>query len=585
MKKQILFLSALLALGFSGCSNEENIETGNSEEIRVAVTFDIGTETRTVDEDYLRQVVLYVFDENGNYVGAQTADNINGGHITFPQKGKYTVEAIANEYNAITGLTNYEDFKNRTTVYSNANTDRLQMRGMQIATVSNATPNPSMHFEMRRLVSRINIKNEVKDFVLTQAQLKGVMAQSYFYKGDDADMANYWNLTQTEDKVVTTFPTATDDTYYSVFYIYECPNDQCNLSLDIKGTIDGIEHAVPTLYKEAFIGTTAPLRRNTQYTVTLTEVDGAITATLEVSDWEEGEIITGAEVSPNGNSLEVEVSAAQTEGTGYLLATEAEREVKDLNLYLFNAEGTLEKACIGLEGAAWTPATMGDGKKVILKGILNAEAKTLYVVANAASTGATLNVEVGTTTLTAFESLMATTATGNLSCPLLMFKKVEIAADNWSEEGVAQASAVLKRAAARIDLRVNTASGFVPETVKLVGANAVSYIIAQNPAETKALTLECNNLVGAEEEGYRIYRQLFYTYSIASTQDMYLLLEGTQYIGEANSAKAIYKKPLSEMTGFEKIDHNTCYTITIDDVDGVPAIYGGDLSGDVDNKD
>ena len=65
MKKQILFLSALMALGFSGCSNEENIETGNSEEIRVAVTFDIGTTTRTVDDSYLNEVTLYTFTADG----------------------------------------------------------------------------------------------------------------------------------------------------------------------------------------------------------------------------------------------------------------------------------------------------------------------------------------------------------------------------------------------------------------------------------------------------------------------------------------------------------------------------------------
>ncbi len=32
---------------------------------------------------------------------------------------------------------------------------------------------------------------------------------------------------------------------------------------------------------------------------------------------------------------------------------------------------------------------------------------------------------------------------------------------------------------------------------------------------------------------------------------------------------------------FSKIEHNTCYTITIDDVDGVPIVAGGNIDGEV----
>lgn len=595
MKKQILFLSALLALGFSGCSNEENIETGNSEEIRVAVTFDIGTDTRTINENYMREVDLYLFDEEGKFLNRQETfldENYNGS-ITFPQKGSYKVEAIANESVklALTTESTYEDFKKLTTVYSNANADKLQMRGMQTATVTNRTPNPRMYFAMRRLVSRINIKNEVEDFVLTQATLKNVMKESYYYKSEnEADIANYWQLTETEDKVATTFPAAAaDGIQYAVFHVYECPNDKCELSLDVQGTIDGIEHTVPTLTKEAFTGTYDPLRRNTQYTVTLKKVDGAIVATLEVSDWTEGGETNGTEVTPEGASIEVEVSTVEDENAAdYALATEAEREVKNLNFYLFNAEGVLENAYINVDGCAWTPSNQGNGKKVKLTNILSTGAKTLYVVANTEG-NATLNVTEGTTTVENFEALMAAEATDNLSCPLLMFKKVEIAAEGWNEEGMAQAVAVLERAAARIDLRINYDNGFEPETIELVNANGNSYVIATTPATAKAITLKksvttgTDNLVTEGENQYYVYPQLFYTYSIASTEGMYLLLKGKQYVGD-ESAEAIYKKPLSEMTGFSKIDHNTCYTITIDEVDGVPGVWGGNVGGDVDNK-
>lgn len=595
MKKQILFLSALLALGFSGCSNEENIETGNSEEIRVAVTFDIGTDTRAINENYMREVDLYLFDEEGKFLNRQETflDENYSGSITFPQKGSYKVEAIANESVklALTTESTYEDFKKLTTVYSNANADKLQMRGMQTATVTNRTPNPRMYFAMRRLVSRINIKNEVEDFVLTQATLKNVMKESYYYKSEnEADIANYWQLTETEDKVATTFPAAAaDGIQYAVFHVYECPNDKCELSLDVQGTIDGIEHTVPTLTKEAFTGTYDPLRRNTQYTVTLKKVDGAIVATLEVSDWAEGGETNGTEVTPEGASIEVEVSTVEDENAAdYVLATEAEREVKNLNFYLFNAEGVLENAYINVDGCAWTPSNQGNGKKVKLTNILSTGAKTLYVVANTEG-NATLNVTEGTTTVEYFEALMAAEATDNLSCPLLMFKKVEIAAEGWNEEGMAQAVAVLERAAARIDLRINYDNGFEPETIELVNANGNSYVIATTPATAKAITLKksvttgTDNLVTEGENQYYVYPQLFYTYSIASTEGMYLLLKGKQYVGD-ESAEAIYKKPLSEMTGFSKIDHNTCYTITIDEVDGVPGVWGGNVGGDVDNK-
>lgn len=586
MKKQIFFLSALLALGFSGCSNEENIETGNSEEIRVAVTFDIGTTTRAIDDSYLNEVTLYTFKADGEFVDAQTT-TMNGGSITFRDKGSYLIEAIANEESELQGLKDYEDFKTRTTVYANATTDHLQMRDVQTAELTNVNPRPSIHFSMRRLVSRINIVNNVEDFVLTEAKLTGAMKQSYFYKSEDETM-DYWNLEKTEDKTVTTFTPSTtgSNTYNSVFYVYECPNDQCNLALDVKGTINGIEHAVPTLNKDAFLNDKqhAPLRRNTQYTVELNEVDGAIVATLEVSDWDEGEETEGAIVSPNnGNTIEVTVEPAETTGGEYTIADEAERKVEDLAVYLFDASGKLEKAHTGLlPDGAWTPESTGKGQKVTLNNILTKEAKTLYIVANAAANKTTsLENLAADITASGFEALMATAATGNLSCPLLMFKKVAISDEGWTED-VAQVSAILERAAARIDLRVKVESGFTPKTVKLVGANDQSFVIASTAvATTTPFTLEATVNTPEAKDGYLNYPQLFYTYSIGSTEGMYLLLEGTQKSGSNTTAKAIYKKPLNEMTGFNKIDHNTCYTITIDDVEGVPLVAGGEISGGV----
>lgn len=587
MKKQIFFLSTLLALGFSGCSNEENIETGNSEEIRVAVTFDIGTTTRTTEESYLNEVTLYTFRADGEFVDAQTT-TINNGSIAFPGTGEYLIEAIANESSELQNLKNYEDFKTRTTVYANATTDKLQMRGIQTAKITNVVPGPSIYFSMRRLVSRINIVNNVENFVLTEAKLTGAMKESYFYKGEDETM-DYWDLKDTEDKTVTTFTPSTTggNTYSSVFYIYECPNDRCNLALDVKGTIDGIEHTVPTLDKEAFTGKYKPLRRNVQYTVELNEVDGAIVATLEVSDWEEGGETDGAIVSPNGNTIEVNVTPATTSGEDYTLANGAERQVQDLAVYLFDAAGKLEKAHTDLlPDDAWIPTNDGDGQKITLNNILTKENKTLYIVANAAANNTTSlnNLNVGSTTTTEFEALMATGATGNLNCPLLMFKKVEIKTEEWSGD-IAQVSAVLERASARIDLRVKAENGFIPQTVRLVGANNQSFVIASvAAAATAPLTLEATTGTSEAKDGYLNYPQLFYTYSIASTEGMYLLLEGTQKSGE-NSAKAIYKKPLNEMTGFDRIEHNTCYTITVEEVNGVPIVAEGGVGGGIEKED
>ena len=39
------------------------------------------------------------------------------------------------------------------------------------------------------------------------------------------------------------------------------------------------------------------------------------------------------------------------------------------------------------------------------------------------------------------------------------------------------------------------------------------------------------------------------------------------------------------MKGFDKIEHNTCYTITIDDVNNVPLVTGGGISGEVIDND
>lgn len=590
MKKKIFFLSTLLALGFSGCSNEENIETGNSEEIRVAVTFDIGTTTRAIDDSYLNEVTLYTFKADGEFVDAQTT-TMNGGSITFPGKGSYLIEAIANENSdKLQDLEDYDDFKTRTTVYDNATAGRLQMRDVQTAELTNVSPRPSIHFSMRRLVSRINIVNNVEGFVLTKAKLAGAMKQSYFYKSEDESM-DYWNLNpeDTEDKTVTTFTPsqAGGNTYNSVFYVYECPNDQCELALDVEGTIDGIEHAVPTLDKEAFLNDKqhAPLRRNAQYTVELNEVDGAIVATLEVSDWDEGEETEGAIVSPNnGNTIEVTVEPAETTGGEYTIADEAERKVEDLAVYLFDAAGKLEKAHTGLLPDGWTPESTADGQKITLNNILTKEDKTLYIVANAAvNKTASLENLAADITASDFEALMATAATGNLSCPLLMFKKVEISAEEWTED-VVKVSAVLERAAARIDLRVKVESGFIPETVKLVNANNQSLVIASAAAAATApLTLEATVETPEAKEGYLDYPQLFYTYSIGSTEGMYLLLEGTQQ-SDDNTAQAIYKKPLSEMK-LNAIAHNTCYTITIEDVENVPLVMEGGVSGGVAGDD
>ena len=91
-------------------------------------------------------------------------------------------------------------------------------------------------------------------------------------------------------------------------------------------------------------------------------------------------------------------------------------------------------------------------------------------------------------------------------------------------------------------------------------------------------------MTATAEGDYLNYTQLFYTYSIGSTEGMYLLLEGTQKSG-SSTAQAIYKKPLSEMEGFDKIEHNTCYTITIDDVNNVPLVAGGGISGEVIDND
>lgn len=576
MKKQIFFLSTLLALGFSGCSDKENIETGNSEEIRVAVTFDIGANTRVVNDSYLNDVTLYVFDEDtGAYVSTQETQ-IKGGTITFPGKGSYIVEAIANEKNDLQNLKDYEDFKSRTTVYGNATEGCLQMRGVQTAKVTNATPNPSISFAMRRLVARINIVNEVTDFKLTEAKLTGAMSASHFYTNES--MSN-WTASDAQEMTVNSFAENPDnDTYTSVFYVYECPNDQCNLALDVKGTIDGIEHAVPTLDKDVFIGNHDPLRRNVQYNVTLNEVDGAIVATLEVTDWEEGGETGGAVVSPDANSIEVEIASATAGTSAYATAFPAECAVNDLSVYLFCAEGTLEKAYTNLLTKEWTPQNVDEGKKIILKDVPTTGGKTLYIIANAAQATSLADVTENTTK-DDFKALLAVNATGNLECPLLMFKEVEIAAEGWTDN-VAQVSAVLERAAARIDLRVNDESGFTPEKITLAGANNSSYVIASTAASGTPISLKGTVKASDNaEEGYKLYPQLFYLYSANSTEGMYLLLEGTQKSG-AKTADAIYKKPLSEME-FSQIEHNTCYTITIDDVDGVPIVAGGSIGGGV----
>lgn len=576
MKKQIFFLSALLALGFSGCSDKENIETGNSEEIRVAVTFDIGANTRVVNDLFLGQVTLYVFNEDTEAHVSTQKTQIDGGTIIFPGKGSYIVEAIANEKNDLGNLKDYEDFKSRTTVYGNATEGCLQMRGVQTAKVTNVTPNPSISFAMRRLVARINIVNNVEDFKLTEAKLTGAMSASHFYTDESM---SYWTASETQEMTVNSFAENPDnDTYTSVFYVYECPNAQCNLALDVKGTIDGIEHAVPTLDKEAFIGNHDPLRRNVQYNVTLNEVDGAIVATLEVTDWEEGGETGGAVVSPDANSIEVEIASATAGTSAYATAFPAECAVNDLSVYLFSAEGTLEKAYTNLLTKEWTPQNVDEGKKIILKDVPTTGGKTLYIIANAAQATSLADVTENTTK-DDFKALLAVNATGNLECPLLMFKEVEIAAEGWTDN-VAQVSAVLERATARIDLRVNDESGFTPEKVTLVGANNSSYVIASTAASGAPINLE--GTVEANDnadEGYKLYPQLFYLYSANSTEGMYLLLEGTQKSGD-KTADAIYKKSLSEMN-FSEIEHNTCYTITIDDVDGVPIVAGGSIGGGV----
>lgn len=161
--------------------------------------------------------------------------------------------------------------------------------------------------------------------------------------------------------------------------------------------------------------------------------------------------------------------------------------------------------------------------------------KTLYIIANAAQ--ATSLAEVSENiTKDDFKALLAVNATGNLKCPLLMFKEVEITAEGWTDN-VAQVSAVLERAAARIDLRVNDESGFTPEKVTLVGANSSSYIIASTAASGTPINLEGTVKASNNAEAdYKLYPQLFYLYSTNSTEGMYLLLEGTQ--------RAVTRRPM-----------------------------------------
>lgn len=333
MKKYIYYLfGALLAVAFYSCTSEENAMDGNTGR-RITVSFGLpedAASTRvdettedTGAESALHQADLYCFDYTGGVKGV-LKKIIHFGEAALRQRnttielenGDYYIEAITNEdhLDLQEGVSDYDDYlklRAKEDYERSIEEAGFIMQGANTARVTNTTTALDIHFTMVRLVSRIDVVNQVDGLTITGATMQNSVTQSFYVEDPSSTIAKEAESKATRNK--TGLNVATGQSV-QIFYTYEGLAMVSGLKISFEGTDEeGIEYASLPIVDFENQNDHPAFVRNSLYTVTLTEVDGAIKAEVTVSDWNSQSIENEVKVE---DDLEVTVNP---EGSGVTL--------------------------------------------------------------------------------------------------------------------------------------------------------------------------------------------------------------------------------------------------------------------------
>lgn len=333
MKKYIYYLfGALLAVAFYSCTSEENAMGGNTGR-RITVSFGLpeGAASTRVDEttedtgaeSALHQADLYCFDYTGGVKGV-LKKIIHFGEAALRQRnttielenGDYYIEAITNEdhLDLQEGVSDYDDYlklRAKEDYERSIEEAGFIMQGANTARVTNTTTALDIHFTMVRLVSRIDVVNQVDGLTITGATMQNSVTQSFYVEDPSSTIAKEAESKATRNK--TGLNVATGQSV-QIFYTYEGLAMVSGLKISFEGTDEeGIEYASLPIVDFENQNDHPAFVRNSLYTVTLTEVDGAIKAEVTVSDWNSQPIENEVKVE---DDLEVTVNP---EGSGVTL--------------------------------------------------------------------------------------------------------------------------------------------------------------------------------------------------------------------------------------------------------------------------
>lgn len=374
MKKYIYYLfGALLAVAFYSCTSEENAMDGNTGR-RITVSFGLpeGAASTRVDEttedtgaeSALHQADLYCFDYTGGVKGV-LKKIIHFGEAALRQRnitielenGDYYIEAITNEdhLDLQEGVSDYGDYlklRAKEDYERSIEEAGFIMQGANTARVTNTITALDIHFTMVRLVSRIDVVNQVNGLTITGATMQNSVTQSFYVEDPNSTIAKEAESKATRNK--TGLNVATGQSV-QIFYTYEGLAMVSGLKISFEGTDEeGIEYASLPIVDFENQNDHPAFVRNSLYTVTLTEVDGAIKAEVTVSDWNSQPIENEVTVE---NGLEVTVD---TDDSGITL--------KDGNKAVAGEEKTIQ---VPAEGATFSVISESDNiaaEVVVLNG-------------------------------------------------------------------------------------------------------------------------------------------------------------------------------------------------------------------------
>lgn len=285
--------------------------------------------------------------------------------------------------------------------------------------------------------------------------------------------------------------------------------------------------------------------------------------------------------------LKLTAAADADTRTDYISSTEAERTVKTLDAYLFAPDATgkeyiLEKRYDNLLAGDWTPGAQEETKIVSLPNV-ERTAKKIFFVANGGGITSLSGVSAGTTTEAAFRALLMNVLTASpdvtVNTPLVMTAETALEATAWSSNplSVTVSGVTLERVVARIDLVVAPQEGvaFIPTKIEMEKARACSFIFPASGTygggnSTLTLTKEIT-ATDKTATASTAYKSLLFPYEAPAADDVKLMVTGKLTVN-GKTVTTVLDIPFADAeTNALAVERNTCYTVTITRINGLPA--------------